>query len=126
MTSYRAETTVDSGTTHRVGTVMSTHFGAGFHVAPGRAVDASAYERFTGRWSRLFVPSAISAADVALGRRVLDISTGTGEAALMAVPVVGTSGFVVGADISHAMLEGARARLNEPLFWPVAADGQAL
>jgi SAM-dependent methyltransferase len=44
----------------------------------------------------------------------------------MAVPVVGTSGFVVGADISHAMLEGARARLNEPLFWPVAADGQAL
>jgi SAM-dependent methyltransferase len=24
------------------------------------------------------------------------------------------------------MLEGARARLNEPLFWPVAGDGQAL
>jgi SAM-dependent methyltransferase len=39
---------------------------------------------------------------------------------------VGASGFVIGADISPAMLEGARARLNEPLFWPVAADGQAL
>jgi hypothetical protein len=27
------------------------------HVAPGRAVDASAYDRWIGRWSRLFVPS---------------------------------------------------------------------
>src|SRR5262249_58345928 len=31
-----------------------------------------------------------------------------------------------GADISSAMLEGARARLQSPLFGPVAADGQAL
>jgi ubiquinone/menaquinone biosynthesis C-methylase UbiE len=57
---------------------------------------------------------------------VLDVSTGTGEAALMALPIVGASGFVIGADISPGMLEGARARLNEPLFWPVAADGQGL
>ena len=27
---------------------------------------------------------------------------------------------------SRALLKAARARLNEPLFWPVAADGQAL
>jgi ubiquinone/menaquinone biosynthesis C-methylase UbiE len=104
---------------------MSTNFGAGFHVAPGRAVDASAYDRFTGRWSRLFVPSVLGAAEVAPGCRVLDVSTGTGEAGLMALPIVGASGFVIGADISPAMLKGARARLNEPLFWP-AADGQAL
>jgi SAM-dependent methyltransferase len=45
----------------------------------------------------------------------------------MMLPIVGASGFVIiGADISPAMLEGARARLNEPLFWPVAADGPAL
>jgi SAM-dependent methyltransferase len=105
---------------------MSANFGAGFHVAPGRAIDASAYDRFTGRGSRLFVPSVLGAAEVAPGCRVLDVSTGTGEAALMALPIVGASGFVIGADISPAMLEGARARLNEPLFWPVAADGQAL
>ena len=105
---------------------MSTNFGAGFHVAPGRVVDASAYDRFTGRWSRLFVPSVLGAAEVAPGCRVLDVSTGTGEAALMALPIVGASGFVIGADISPAMLEGARAQLNEPLFWPIAADGQAL
>src|SRR5690242_13580646 len=70
---------------------MSANFGAGFHVAPGRAVDASAYDRFTGRWSRLFVPAVLAAAEV-----------------------------------SSTMLEGARARLQEPLFWPVSADGQAL
>lgn len=104
---------------------MSTTFGAGFHVAPGRAVDISAYDRFIGRWSRPFVPSLLSAAEVTPGCRVLDVSTGTGEAALMALPIVGALGFVIGADISPAMLEGARARLNEPAFWPIAADGQA-
>jgi SAM-dependent methyltransferase len=33
---------------------------------------------------------------------------------------------VVGVDIAPAMLTGARKRLNDPAFWPVAADGQAL
>jgi ubiquinone/menaquinone biosynthesis C-methylase UbiE len=44
----------------------------------------------------------------------------------MTLPIVGRSGLVIGADISPAMLEGARDRLDEPSFWPVAADGQAL
>jgi len=44
----------------------------------------------------------------------------------MALPAVGAAGFVIGADISPAMLEAARARLNEALFSPVAADGQML
>lgn len=103
---------------------MSTGFGTGFHATPTGSVDASAYERFTGRWSRLFIPSVL--ADIAPGSRVLDVSTGTGEAALMALPIVGASGFVVGADISPQMLRVARDRLRAPLFWPVAADGQAL
>ena len=105
---------------------MSTSFGSGFHVAVGRAVDTSAYDHYVGRWSRLFVPTVLAAAEVCPGSRVLDVSTGTGEAALMTIPIVGTSGVVIGADISPAMLEGARQRLNEPSFWPVAADGQAL
>jgi ubiquinone/menaquinone biosynthesis C-methylase UbiE len=106
--------------------MMSTNFGAGFHVAPGRAVDAFAYDRFTGRWSRLFVPAVLAAAEITPGCRVLDVSTGTGEAALMTLPIVGASGLVIGADISPAMLEGARDRLDDPSFWPVAADGQVL
>jgi ubiquinone/menaquinone biosynthesis C-methylase UbiE len=105
---------------------MKTNFGAGFHAAPGRAVDTSAYDRYIGRWSRLFVPAVLAAAEIAPGYRVLDVSTGTGEAALMTLPIVGASGLVIGADISPAMVEAARDRLNEPSFWPVAADGQAL
>jgi ubiquinone/menaquinone biosynthesis C-methylase UbiE len=72
------------------------------------------------------VPTVLAAAEVAPGCRVLDISTGTGEATLMVLPVVGASGLVVGADISPATLVSARDRLDEPSFWPVAADGQAL
>jgi ubiquinone/menaquinone biosynthesis C-methylase UbiE len=105
---------------------MSTNFGPGLHVAPGRAVNTTAYDRYIGRWSRLFVPAVLAAAEVAPGHRVLDVSTGTGEAALMTLPIVGASGVVIGADISPAMLTGARGRLDDPSFWPVAADGQAL
>jgi ubiquinone/menaquinone biosynthesis C-methylase UbiE len=105
---------------------MSINFGPGLHVASGRAVDTLAYEGWVGRWSRLFVPTALAAAEVAPGYRVLDVSTGTGEAALQAVSIVGVSGAVIGADISAAMLEGARGRLDDPSFLPVAADGQAL
>jgi ubiquinone/menaquinone biosynthesis C-methylase UbiE len=103
---------------------MSANFGTGFHATPGGTVDASAYDRFTGRWSRLFIPSVL--AEIAPGSRVLDVSTGTGEAALMALPIAGTSGFVVGLDISPQMLRVARDRMHDPLFWPVAADGETL
>jgi SAM-dependent methyltransferase len=105
---------------------LAAEFGAGFHVAPGKSVDAKAYDQWTGRWSRLFVPSVVAAAGVSEGHRVLDVSTGTGEAAIAALGAAGHSGQVIGADISAAMLEGARARLKTPLFLPVTADGQAL
>jgi ubiquinone/menaquinone biosynthesis C-methylase UbiE len=105
---------------------MSTTFGAGFHAAPGKAVDASAYDRWTGRWSRLFIPAVLAAAGVGPKCRVLDVSTGTGEAARMALSLVGTEGVVVGADISPEMLTSARAGLHGSPFLPVAADGQAL
>jgi ubiquinone/menaquinone biosynthesis C-methylase UbiE len=105
---------------------MSKGYGAGFHAQPGKAVDASAYDRWTGRWSRLFIPDVLAAATVKPGCRVLDVSTGTGEAAGMALPIVGVEGLVVGADISPAMLASACTRLHGSTFLPVAADGQAL
>ncbi|HTI84833.1 MAG TPA: methyltransferase domain-containing protein [Acetobacteraceae bacterium] len=105
---------------------MSASFGRGLHAAPGRAVSISAYERYLGRWSRLTVPDLLAAAQIAPGHRVLDVATGTGEAAAMAVPIVGQLGFVIGADISFEMVKSARARLDAPLYWPVNADGQAL
>jgi ubiquinone/menaquinone biosynthesis C-methylase UbiE len=104
----------------------SVAFGAGFHAPPGAAVDSSAYDRWTGRWSRLFIPAVLAAAAVQPGGRLLDVSTGTGEAARMALPLVGSEGLVVGADISPAMLASACARLQGSPFLPVASDGQAL
>jgi ubiquinone/menaquinone biosynthesis C-methylase UbiE len=105
---------------------MTTTHAPGLHVRPGRAVDASAYEEYIGRWSRLFVPLVLGAAEVQPGDQVLDVSTGTGEAAVAVMPVIGASGRLIGVDIAPAMLESARGRLNEPAFLPVAADGQAL
>ena len=105
---------------------MTTERGPGFHVRPGRAVDISAYEGFTGRWSRLFVPLVIGAADIQPGDRVLDVCTGTGEAAVAVVLAIGASGRLVGVDIAPAMLESARGRLHDRAFLPTAADGQAL
>jgi SAM-dependent methyltransferase len=91
---------------------VKANFAPGLHVPSGQAANVSAYDRWVGRWSRLFVPAVISAAEVMPGSRVLDVSTGTGEAALMALPAVGPSGVVIGADIAPAMLEGARDRLK--------------
>jgi ubiquinone/menaquinone biosynthesis C-methylase UbiE len=106
--------------------VMGEHFGSGFHTAAGRPVDTSAYAQYIGRWSQLFVPAVLAAAEVAGADRVLDVATGPGEAALVAMSVVNPAGLVIGADISPAMLRAARARLGSGSFRPVVTDGQAL
>jgi SAM-dependent methyltransferase len=105
---------------------MGVNWGAGLHAATGARVDSEAYGHYIGRWSRLFVPAVLAAAEVRGGDRVLDVATGTGEAAQLALPQVGVSGLVVGVDISRAMLDAARIRLSSPRFIPVISDGQAL
>ena len=105
---------------------IHVNFGSGLHAAAWRPVDAAAYERYLGRWSRLFVPAVLAAAEVASGDRVLDVATGPGEAALSALSMVTPAGRVIGADISPAMLTAARARLGAGAFQPVAMDGQEL
>ena len=110
----------------RRGRGMSASFGRGFHTAPGRTVSLSAYDRYLGRWSRLIVPDVLAAAEMMQGHCVLDVASGTGEAASVAIQIVGSAGLVVGADISLEMLKSARVRLDEPCYSPVNADGQAL
>ena len=105
---------------------MSMTLAPGFHAPAGKPVNSVAYERWTGRWSRLFVPLVVAAAEVRTGYRVLDVSTGTGEAAIGVLQTVGPTGLAIGVDIAPAMLMSARERLNTPLFCPVAADGQTL
>ena len=77
---------------------------------PGHRVDMAAYEGYVGRWSRLFVPAVSAAARIRTGDRVLDVATGPGEAAVVALSDVGDSGFVIGADIALPMLDVARER----------------
>ena len=92
---------------------METKLAPGFHVRLGRAVESSAYDQFTGWWSRLFVPLVLGAAGIQPGERVLDVVTGTGEAAVAIIPAIGASGHLIGADIAPAVLESARGRLKE-------------
>ncbi len=97
----------------------------GLHARAGHPMDVAAYDQYIGRWSRLFVPALLAAAEVSDGGQVLDVATGPGEAAHAALAIVGSSGSVVGADISALMVTAARARLTGP-FQPVTADGQML
>jgi SAM-dependent methyltransferase len=108
------------------GSKVGVNWDAGLHTATGAHVDGEAYGQYIGRWSRLFVPALLAAAEVRGGDRVLDVATGTGEAAQLALPQVGDSGLVVGVDISRAMLDAACIRLSSPRFVPVISDGQAL
>lgn len=87
---------------------------------------AAAYDRLTGRWSRLFVPAALDAADVSVGDRILDVATGTGDAALIAAARLGSSGSAVAADLSLPMLAIGRSKASERRLMFVAADAQAL
>jgi SAM-dependent methyltransferase len=105
---------------------MSVIWGAGLHAPIAQRVDGDAYAQYIGRWSRLFVPSLLDAAEVSDGNRVLDVATGTGEAAELALRRVGHSGLVVGSDISAAMLNEACRRLSNTRFLSVVTDGQAL
>ena len=105
---------------------MSVNFGPGFHTTPGARVNRSAYDRYLGRWSGLFVHEVLAAAEIAESHQILDVATGPGEAASAALSQIGTSGLVVGVDISLEMLHAARTRFADRRFRAVMADGQAL
>ncbi len=106
--------------------LKGVNFGPGFHATVGQHVDRSAYDRYVGDWSRLFVPTVLAAAEVAAADRILDIATGPGEAAALALAQVGPAGLVVGVDLSLAMLTAAHSRFAGARFRPVVSDGQAL
>ena len=60
-----------------------------------------------------WAPRIVDAGQVSEGQRVLDLGCGTGVVARVAQTIVGTSGRVVGADLSSQMLEVARDRAPE-------------
>ena len=97
----------------------------GMHTGSGPYGDVAGYDRYLGRWSRLFVQALVEAAAIGRGDRVLDVATGTGDAAIAVRGVVGGGGFVIGCDIATAMAGAARQRSGGTLA-VVAADAQLL
>lgn len=87
---------------------------------------ADAYDRLTGRWSRQYAAAVLDSAAVAQGLAVLDVATGTGDAALLASRRVQTAGTVIGADISVPMLRVADAKSSASNLHFVAADAMTL
>ena len=85
---------------------------------------AAAYDRRIGRWSRLYTPSLVAAARICPGDCVLDVATGTGEAAIAAAAIAGSGGRVVASDISLPMLSAARSKAGGILV--AAMDALAL
>lgn len=87
---------------------------------------AASYDRLTGRWSRLYIPTLLAQAGVGVGHRVLDVATGTGEAAILAAFRVGAGGRVVGIDVSQPMLAVASTKIAERPIVLLQMDAQVL
>jgi ubiquinone/menaquinone biosynthesis C-methylase UbiE len=88
---------------------------------------AGGYDQNFGHISAQFIPTLLRAGRIGPGQRVLDIATGTGIAAALAAETVGPAGHVTAADISPAMLEQARKRLEDRTNVSFALeDGQNL
>ena len=88
---------------------------------------AAEYDRAFAHVTAHFMPFLLRAAHIAPGMHVLDIATGTGLSPEAALAAVGPTGHVTAADISPAMTEKARQRLDQAPNASVSVeDGQAL
>jgi ubiquinone/menaquinone biosynthesis C-methylase UbiE len=87
---------------------------------------AGAYDRLTGRWSRMYISGVMNAAGVTAGCHVLDVATGTGDAAIFAADLVGSGGRVVAVDISGPMLREAAEKAAGRQIEFLEADAQRL
>jgi ubiquinone/menaquinone biosynthesis C-methylase UbiE len=88
---------------------------------------AAEYDRAFAHVAKFFMPFVLRAARIDKGMRVLDIATGTGLSAEVALAAVGPTGHVTAADVSPAMVEKARERLGEARNASVLVeDAQAL
>ncbi len=87
---------------------------------------ASDYDRFTGRWSRLYVPCLVAAAEVSEGDSVLDVAAGTGEATVGLASRVGAGGRILAVDLSPSMLRLAAGKLANLPARLAVMDGQRL
>jgi SAM-dependent methyltransferase len=79
----------------------------------GRFSNAEAYNRHTGRISRLLAPRFIDFAGVKDGERLLDVGCGTGSLTFTAAALNPRSE-IVGIDRSESFIENDRSRTSDP------------
>jgi ubiquinone/menaquinone biosynthesis C-methylase UbiE len=65
-----------------------------------------------GDWHRDLASSLVECANLQSGQKVLDLATGTGMVAIEAAKKVGSSGTVVGVDISSGLLAIAQKKID--------------
>jgi ubiquinone/menaquinone biosynthesis C-methylase UbiE len=87
---------------------------------------AAAYDQLTGRWSQLFADAALGAVKPEPGDSVLDLATGTADAAVLASQLLGSASTVVGVDLSVPMLRVASQKSKASHVFLVAADAMCL
>lgn len=80
---------------------------------PGKFSNAEAYDRRTGRFSRLLARPFIEFAGVKDGERLLDVGCGTGALAFTAAGLMRRSE-IVGIDSSATFIEHARSQTHDP------------
>ena len=94
--------------------------------APLYTAGATGYDDIFARATQLFIPALLRAAQVQIGQDILDVATGTGEAAAAAAAIVGAAGSVTAGDISPAMLDIARSKLRGTRVTLEIIDGHSL
>jgi len=77
---------------------------------PAMFANASAYQRFMGRYSDKLSHEFVRAAGVAAGQRVIDVGCGAGALTVVLAGIVGGEN-VAGVDPSQPFVEEARARV---------------
>jgi ubiquinone/menaquinone biosynthesis C-methylase UbiE len=85
----------------------------------------SGFDQTFGLRMRQLVPTLIQMARLVPGQRVLDIATGTGNAAAAALDVIGPTGHVTAADDTPLMLAEARRRLESRSNASIAVEHAA-
>ena len=85
---------------------------------------SAGYERYMGRWSRIFAPQLAAFAGVKDGQRVLDVGTGTGALAA-ALEKVGPGVQVTGIDPSEGFIAYAKKNASPRARFELG-DAQAL
>ena len=73
--------------------------------------DFNSRTNYDNEWRDRFANRLVEFARLQKGQKVLDVATGTGIVAIASAKLVGSTGKVVGVDISSGMLKQARSKI---------------